>query len=848
VIGSESSNDFKIVSCLLLLALAVGGAGISFPLLELLLELAAIATAAYFLLTPHNWHFDRIALLTVALAGAILLLPLIQLVPLPPEIWRSLPGRELPARLDTILGWSSWRPLTLDVEGTIRAFLSLLPPAAAFLGCLLLRGSERVRLLWIVSAFAVLNALLGIVQFATGGGLTPYPSGHIGYALGFFVNRNHSAALSIVAIPIVAALGRLEMARGKATAPVLAAVLSVLLILAVAVLATTSRMALLLLPFALTLSMGLTFYRQPPWRVVLPSIFVVISIGFLLFANGGFDRTLIRFSSLSDPRLSFWADTRWALQQYGLAGTGFGSFMRVFQTAESLDGLGPAIVNHAHDDYLEIALEGGLPAIVLLLAFLGLFAAALFRSAAVRKRVEANAVTAAAAAGVLALLACSLVDYPLRMPALSTVLAVLCSVVLPPRSKLRSQGRELVKYERQWGRAIYRRLRLGCVVMAALLVPVAVQAAMSARALQDEDYDSAARWAWWSTNAHELRSTTLLATNNLQQAEAAASTALELSPISAPAARTEGLIHLAQGHSDVGMRLMDIAVLLGWRDPLTQLWAIGVAEQSGQTEMAVQRAQALFQQEKAFAPATTLLLQSPDQEHVAGRLAALLAQKPEWRKAFFNAAADLPQGDVQLLTNVLSRLGRSEMPPNANELKPLLTRLVADDDFQNAQKVWQSAHIRTLLDNGDFEQVERGNSSNIPRFWGVAPQISSNVGVVDMAGGHHALHISTAKLPRHPIIYQQVMLSPGVYALSFRARMAKSGTAGIDWELRCQGSSVGASSNATIAANQNWQAVRALLTVPDQNCPIQTLALKLTSDTSTSEFWLDDVELNPTTR
>ena len=60
----------------------------------------------------------------MALMAAILILPLLQLVPLPPSVWQALPGRELPAQIDASLGLNIWRPLTLDIEGTVRAVLA----------------------------------------------------------------------------------------------------------------------------------------------------------------------------------------------------------------------------------------------------------------------------------------------------------------------------------------------------------------------------------------------------------------------------------------------------------------------------------------------------------------------------------------------------------------------------------------------------------------------------------------------------------------------------------------------------------------------------------------------------
>src|SRR3954468_13944454 len=171
----KQGRDFQVTAGLLAITMAIGGAGDSFPLLEMLLELSALATLGYFALTRRNRPLDLETRLALVLLGLVLLLPLLQLIPLPPDVWHRIPGRETAAQLDRIMGWGLWRPFSLDVEGTVRSFLELLVPAAIFVGCIFLSLQERIRLFWILIAFAVFSGLLGITQLVSGGSLTPYP-------------------------------------------------------------------------------------------------------------------------------------------------------------------------------------------------------------------------------------------------------------------------------------------------------------------------------------------------------------------------------------------------------------------------------------------------------------------------------------------------------------------------------------------------------------------------------------------------------------------------------------------------------------------------------------------------
>ncbi len=70
-----------------------------------------------------------------------------------------------------------------------------------------------------------------------------------------------------------------------------------------------------------------------------------------------------------------------------------------------------AWVNHAHNDYLELLLETGLPGLLLMLAFLGWF---VFQTTRVWRSPFASLFAKAATIAAAAILVHSIVDYPLR--------------------------------------------------------------------------------------------------------------------------------------------------------------------------------------------------------------------------------------------------------------------------------------------------------------------------------------------------------------------------------------------------------------------------------------------------
>lgn len=836
---------FLLAMALIGLALAIGGAGQNFPLLEMLLDLCALAGAAMLLWRGSPQPLTRLSRAAVALMACVLLLPVLQLVPLPPSVWQALPGRGVVVEIDSALHLNQWRPLTLDVEGTIRAVLNLIPACVVFVACLRLRTADRRNLLLVVAAFALVNALLGIVQLASGGSMTPYPSAHLGYPLGLFVNRNHNAVFLLMSMPMLAALAAPRMQASKSKGAYLAGALAVLTILAIVVIATTSRMALALLPFVLGGSLALLFFRQSIARVAIPSLLVIGAVAAVISWVGGLSRNLARFSSLHDGRFDYWDDVSWALHHYGLAGTGFGTFIPVYQTAESLSSVAPAVLNHAHNDFIEIVLEGGIPAIILLFAFfvIAALAAVEFR----RRKFDFHkaSLSFASALGIGTILVFSLVDYPLRMPALSCVFALLFACLLPTPLVPAAEPSKTAAQKRAQIGGSRPRIRKAVATVALLLVAlIVVQAGVSEAALLSDDSGTAASWASWSTAAGEAAADDALASSRPVEARANALHTLALSPIDAVALRTVAMTEAMAGSAEQSQALMEIAVSLGWRDPFTQVWAIGASEQTGAPDKAVQRAQALFQQHLFFPSATELLLRDAPDGPTARGFRRLLGSGPPWREAFLRAAAQqLPDPYVASLAGLLSGLDGSSSPVSPGEMQPMLQRLVHAGDLPVAQRLWMSS-VKGLLANGGFEQLSARNGLEVPTGWDISDEDLATIAVQapDFGGHGRALRIS-ASARSGPILSQALLLPPGSYSLAYRARSGGGAPADAKWTFRCAQSGTLIGSQQTSAPSKEWQSSAMEFTVPVQDCPIQRLALERPGDIRTSEIWVDEVSI-----
>jgi O-antigen ligase len=98
--------------------------------------------------------------------------------------------------------------------------------------------------------------------------------------------------------------------------------------------------------------------------------------------------------------------------------------------------LDPYLPNRVHNDYLELALEGGLPAVILLALIAILLAAAAWSTW--RGRPEERHLTVFGIVVLMVAALHSLVDYPLRSMALACLIGTGAGMLISTRRKLAS--------------------------------------------------------------------------------------------------------------------------------------------------------------------------------------------------------------------------------------------------------------------------------------------------------------------------------------------------------------------------------------------------------------------------
>lgn len=418
------------------LMLILGGGGTPAPLSELACQLlAALALVGWVALRgPAALENARAPWLV---CGLIALVPALQLIPLPPALWQALPGRDLLRESLALVGADqSWWPLSVAPQRTLDGLLALLPPLLALVMVASLTVEGRQLLLKAIAGFALLSVAVGAGQLASAGKgpLQFYVGSDPGVLGGFQANRN--AQVDVLLIGLLALVGAWHERAGRSRA-MLGAIGALALVLLLGAFLTGSRAGIALIPLPLAwclyLVRGELFSQTSLFR--LPNLALAGGIGLGLAAAAWQTRpiqqVLLRFGFSGEYRPDIWRDTLFAIEQYWPVGSGLGTFTRVIGPAERLEAIGPVLINRAHNEYLELLLEGGLP-----LALAWAVVAVLVGLALVRALREASGAARAQAvfsAGTLTIVSLhSLVDYPFRSMALASLVAVAAAFVLVP--------------------------------------------------------------------------------------------------------------------------------------------------------------------------------------------------------------------------------------------------------------------------------------------------------------------------------------------------------------------------------------------------------------------------------
>ena len=427
----------------LAIALALGGGGSPSPLPELILELLAAAFALVCLFAPPaGLDWQRVPRAAWLIAALVAIIPLLQLIPLPPFLWHALPARELEVQSLALIGAEhSWRAWSLAPSRTLASLLSLAPPLLMLLVTSALARSGRLWLIRAIALMALATLLLGTLQLSAGDASPVHLYNSTEPVLfGFQANHNSTADFLLIALATVPLLLR-DLVERRVVANRTGAVLGIagaaIAVLALGVVLTASRMGIMLLPIPLLASAWLL----RPWLAITPrtlayglgGVLAAAVLGLLFARNNPVLATIMaRFDFSQELRPQLWRDGFYVAQKYFPFGVGMGDFVPALVADERLEAIWPSLPNRAHNDFLELACEAGIAGLLALSAISLTLGKALRGALRGRDGLSLGlAIFAAAGLAVLALH--SLVDYPFRSMALACLGAVCAGLLLTPR-------------------------------------------------------------------------------------------------------------------------------------------------------------------------------------------------------------------------------------------------------------------------------------------------------------------------------------------------------------------------------------------------------------------------------
>jgi O-antigen ligase len=280
------------------------------------------------------------------------------------------------------------------------------------------------------------NVLLGYVQVSSGAeDWRLYRFATAGSAVGFFSNRNHMGTLLVASMPLVATLliAREEDVRRSLPRLIIGCALAVIILVGIAMNGSLAAVVLSVPVIAATVLLFGWTHRFRKIGLVAVAIGFVFAIG--LTSNSSVQAKLTGTETSSiQSRQEIWKTSFATAKEWFPLGSGLGTFEHVYRLNEDPFHVTRRYVNHAHNDFLELGVEGGILALLLLSAFLIWW----ILRVAEAWTAGGNVLARAATIGSSAILAHSIVDYPARTSAIAAIFAFFIATLLMPRRRNRA--------------------------------------------------------------------------------------------------------------------------------------------------------------------------------------------------------------------------------------------------------------------------------------------------------------------------------------------------------------------------------------------------------------------------
>lgn len=414
-----------------------------------------------------------------AFLAAFFVLSAISIIPLPAAVVGAISPRAAALRSGLASlglgasGGGGW--MTLSLAPTVSLYTLVRYAAYGMFAFLVFRSVKTRKeveiFLWVLAATAVFEATYGIAQVFGGTEriFSYQKKWDLGSVTGTYINRNHLAGFLEMVFPLVLglllakadffAMGRRATFKerilwfGQEKLQKTFMVGLVAAVLGLGLIFTKSRSGVLIFLITVFLMMiaisaaGDTARGGAGRRghrlirmIGLAVVFAAVLIGVRPVIER-FTREKVTFEA---GRPVYFRNAARIIRDYPLAGTGSGTFVYAYQRYEEKDSR--VIVDHAHNDYLEIMAENGIPAGSAFWAFMfGVFGLGLARWLK-RRDPFVKGVGLGCLGGLAAIFIHSLADFNLQITANGAVFCALAALLLRVTGlESRRSGRDYVR-------------------------------------------------------------------------------------------------------------------------------------------------------------------------------------------------------------------------------------------------------------------------------------------------------------------------------------------------------------------------------------------------------------------
>ncbi|MBI9089262.1 MAG: O-antigen ligase family protein [Desulfobacterium sp.] len=319
---------------------------------------------------------------------------LLQIIPLPSPLvkWLSPSAFMIHQNAGAYSAPGDFLTLSIHPKATLSEFFRYLSYGAFYLLTVqLLKEKDMLRrTIVVITLFGALLSFSSILQFYLTKDMALW-FWHVpinSMIVGPYICHNHYAGLMEMIFPVVLALfffyrprmGNTSVLKGiveivsqeKANIHLLIGLAALLIITSVFV--SLSRGGMISLCLSLVFFTFLLFRRKISRGNTLAIIGIVVlaalSIGWF-----GWDQIFDRFARLKNAqgvihelRFDFWLDSLNIIRDFSITGSGFGTYIDIYPSYQTVSGY--LTIDHAHNDYIEMAIEGGMIGFLFAASFL----------------------------------------------------------------------------------------------------------------------------------------------------------------------------------------------------------------------------------------------------------------------------------------------------------------------------------------------------------------------------------------------------------------------------------------------------------------------------------------------